>query len=129
MKIVSINNSVKSMKLTVPFDGNIDIDANGIAEVSDKCAEALVKGTKDWKYLDEDKNVIEDGKGEGDVSDKEIKKGINKMSLEEMIELAKESNYPESEWDKFAKNEKNATKLMSAYLFKMYKKTKANDPE
>lgn len=129
MKIVSINHSVKSMKLTVPFDGNIDIDANGIAEVSDKCAEALVKGTKDWKYLDEDKNVIEDGKGEGDVSDKEIKKGINKMSLEEMIELAKESNYPESEWDKFAKNEKNATKLMSAYLFKMYKKTKANDPE
>ena len=129
MKIVSINHSVKSMKLTVPFDGNIDIDANGIAEVSDKCAEALVKGTKDWKYLNEDKNSIEDGKGEGDVSDKEIKEGINKMSLEEMIELAKESNYPESEWDKFAKNEKNATKLMSAYLFKMYKKTKANDPE
>lgn len=129
MKIVSINHSVKSMKLTVPFDGNIDIDANGIAEVSDKCAEALVKGTKDWKYLDEDKNSIEDGKGEGDVSDKEIKECINKMSLEEMIELAKESNYPESEWDKFAKNEKNATKLMSAYLFKMYKKTKANDPE
>lgn len=129
MKIVSINHSVKSMKLTVPFDGNIDIDANGIAEVSDKCAEALVKGTKDWKYLDEDKNGIEDSKGEGDVSDKEIKEGINKMSLEEMIELAKESNYPESEWDKFAKNEKNATKLMSAYLFKMYKKTKANDPE
>ena len=129
MKIVSINHSVKSMKLTVPFDGNIDIDANGIAEVSDKCAEALVKGTKDGKYLDEDKNGIEDGKGEGDVSDKEIKKGINKMSLEEMIELAKESNYPESEWEKFAKNEKNATKLMSAYLFKMYKKTKANDPE
>lgn len=129
MKIVSINHSIKSMKLTVPFDGNIDIDANGIAEVSDKCAEALVKGTKDWKYLDEDKNGIEDGKGEGVVSDKEIKEGINKMSLEEMIELAKESNYPESEWDKFAKNEKNATKLMSAYLFKMYKKTKANDPE
>ena len=129
MKIVSINHSVKSMKLTVPFDGNIDINANGIAEVSDKCAEALVKGTKDWKYLDEDKNGIEDGKGKGDVSDKEIKEGINKMSLEEMIELAKESNYPESEWDKFAKNEKNATKLMSAYLFKMYKKTKANDPE
>ena len=129
MKIVSINHSVKSMKLTVPFDGNIDIDANGIAEVSDKCAEALVKGTKDWKYLDEDKNGVEDGKGESDVSDKEIKEGINKMSLEEMIELAKESNYPESEWDKFAKNEKNATKLMSAYLFKMYKKTKANDPE
>ena len=129
MKIVSINHSVKSMKLTVPFDGNIDIDANGIAEVSDKCAEALVKGTKDWKYLDEDKNGIEDGKGEVDVSDKEIKEGINKMSLEEMIELAKESNYPESEWEKFAKNEKNATKLMSAYLFKMYKKTKANDPE
>lgn len=129
MKIVSINHSVKSMKLTVPFDGNIDIDANGIAEVSDKCAEALIKGTKDWKYLDEDKNGVEDGKGEGDVGDKEIKEGINKMSLEEMIELAKESNYPESEWNKFAKNEKNATKLMSAYLFKMYKKTKANDPE
>lgn len=42
-KIRSINKSVRSMKLTVPYDGTIDINADGVVEVSDACAEALGK--------------------------------------------------------------------------------------
>ena len=50
MKIKAKNQNVASMELIVPVDGRISIDANGVAEVSAKCAAALVKGTNDWDY-------------------------------------------------------------------------------
>ena len=41
MKIKAKNQNVASMELIVPVDGRISIDANGVAEVSAKCAAAL----------------------------------------------------------------------------------------
>lgn len=128
MKIIAKNPRVKSMKLTVPFDGTIDIDANGCAEVSDKCAAALVKGTNDWKYEGEDNSTtqpkIDDENGDEDAK---MIAGIKKMKLEELVATATEAGYPESEWKKFANNSKSGAKLMSAYLIKKYNEAKLND--
>ena len=116
------------MKLTVPYDGTIEIDANGIVEVSDACADALVHGTHDWEYADKAEEVVETDKAEEVVEDEDTKiiSGIKKLSLEEMIETATEAGYPEGEWKKFASNTKNAAKLMAAYLIKKYNESKLN---
>lgn len=109
------------MRLTVPYDGTIEINADGIVEVSDICAAALVKGTSDWEYADKPvkaENFEED-------EDAKIIAGIKKLSLEEMIETANEASYPETEWKKFANN-KNGAKLMAAYLIKKYNEGKLN---
>lgn len=63
MKIKAINEKVRSMKLQVPYDGLISIDANGVAEVSEKAAKILVNGTKDWKYADVKENTDKNKKG------------------------------------------------------------------
>lgn len=123
-KICSINKSVRSMKLTVPYDGTIDIDADGVVEVSDACADALVHGTHDWEYFD--KKTETKKTEEVEDEDTKIISGIKKLSLEEMIETAVEAGYPESEWKKFANNTKNAAKLMAAYLIKKYNESKLN---
>lgn len=126
-KIRSINKSVRAMKLTVPHDGTIEIDANGEVEVSEICAKALVKGTNDWEYADK---AVEEKTGETvpveEDEDAKIIAGIKKLSVEEMIETATEAGYPESEWKKFTAN-KNAAKLMAAYLIKKYNEGKLND--
>lgn len=120
-KIRSINKSVRAMKLTVPYDGTIEINADGIVEVSDICASALVKGTNDWEYAD--KPVKAENPEEDE--DAKIIAGIKKLSLEEMIETANEASYPETEWKKFANN-KNGAKLMAAYLIKKYNEGRLN---
>lgn len=57
MKIKAKNQNVASMELIVPVDGRISIDANGVADVSAKCAAALVKGTNDWEYATKKANA------------------------------------------------------------------------
>lgn len=57
MKIKAKNSKIASMKLIVPVDGEITIDANGVADVSGKCAVALVNGTNDWEYATKAKNA------------------------------------------------------------------------
>nr|DAM87870.1 MAG TPA: hypothetical protein [Caudoviricetes sp.] len=125
-KIRSINKSVCSMKLTVPYDGTIDINADGVVEVSDACAEALVNGTHDWEYADKAPKSNDTTSTVEDDEDTKIIAGIKKLSLEEMIETATEAGYPENEWKKFANNTKNAVKLMAAYLIKKYNESKLN---
>lgn len=120
MKIKSKNPIVRSMKLSIPIDGTIDIDANGITDVSDKAAEALVKGTTEWEYLD---NIPENKITEEKSEDEQIVAGIKKMSIDEMVSMANEAGYPEVEWKKFAKKEK----LMAAYLIKKYNEAKLNE--
>lgn len=111
------------MKLIVPIDGMIDIDANGIADISDKAAEMLVNGTKDWGYLDDaPKNVKADSKEEKS-EDEQVVAGIKTMKLEDMISMATEAGYPEAEWKRFAKKDK----LMAAYLIKKYNEAKLNE--
>lgn len=125
MKIKSKNSSVKSMQLHIPYDGLVEIDANGEVEVSDKAGKLLVEGTNDWNYIGEGENTesVENAEEEaendvkGEDTDDEVIEGIKKMSLEDMITMATEAGYPEKDWKKFAKKDK----LMAAYLIKQYK--------
>lgn len=153
MKIKATNPNIKAMKLIVPVDGIIEVDAKGEANVSEKAAAALVNGTNDWEYVgelkttQEEENVVKDeeptveepGAVEAPVEaaveapvetpeqpieepkevqseDEEVIAGIKAMPLDAMIAMAREANYPESEWARFSKKEK----LMSAYLIKKY---------
>lgn len=131
MKIKAKNNNIKAMKLYVPVDGLIEINADGIANVSERCGIMLITGTNDWEEFKEDKNPAEDKKpaekakkndSESEKpTDEEIISGLKKLSLEECIDTAKAAGYAEKEWEKFAKNEKAAEKLMRQYLVKKYK--------
>lgn len=131
MKIKAKNpRLIKSMKLNVPIDGIIEIDENGVAEVSSKCGQMLIEGTNDWekfgekKVSNEEETNAEAGEKDenADISDEEVIEGIKQMSLDECVALAKQSGYPEKEWEKFAKNEKAAEKLMRQYLIKKFSK-------
>jgi len=62
MKIQAINKNIKSMKLSVPVDGLIEIDENGMAEVSSKCGKMLIEGTNDWKEFKGDKEDSDEKK-------------------------------------------------------------------
>ena len=138
-KIKAIDSQVKGMKLCVPVDGIISIDAEGIAVVSDKAAKILIEGTNDWKMADEGKDAGTDDKsGEKakktaekspateskeneDAEADEVVEGIKKMNLEELVAMAEEAGYDKAEWKKFAnKTGKTGIKLMSAYLIKKY---------
>lgn len=142
MKIKAINKNVKSMKLSVPIDGIIDIDVNGIAEVSPNCGKMLIEGTHDWKEYSEGEDAdepdkepkpdAEDGEhvseGEGgekdsekQPTDEEVIAGLEKLSLQECINMATEAGYPVKEWKKLSKNEKAAENLMRKYLIKKFK--------
>ena len=125
MKIKAKNQNVASMELIVPVDGRISIDANGVAEVSAKCAAALVKGTNDWDYAKEATAVQddeeEDDDNEGEVTDRErFEAHLDTLTLAQMKEYAKEGEMPEEEYEKL-----NSKKLMKAYLLKKYDEAEA----
>lgn len=122
VKIKAKNPAVKGMKLIVPIDGTIDINANGIAEVSENAATLLVNKTNDWEYLDSSKDN-KSTKVEDEDEDAQVIAGIKKMKLEEMIAMAKEAEYPENEWGKFSQK----SKMMAAYLIKKYNEAKLED--
>ena len=125
-KIKAINPNVKSMRLSIPYDGIIEIDANGEALVSQKAAEALVQGTHDWEYAEKVNSKSEKETDESNAEkseDEQVVAGIKKMKIEEMIEMAKAAGYPEKEWERFSKKEK----LMGAYLIKKYNEAKLNE--
>ena len=125
VNIKAVNSGVRGMKLIVPIDGIIEIDANGISSVSEKAAEMLVNGTNDWEYADSKENE-KDVKDNPEKSEDElIFEGIKSMKLDEMLNMAREANYPEEEWSRFAKKEK----LMSAYLIKKYNEAKLIENE
>lgn len=119
MKIKAKNSKVASMKLIVPIDGVIDIDSNGIADVSPKCAVQLVNGTNDWEYLKKNVTEIEETDNESkdeEVSERdELVSGLKEMKLEDMKTMASEAGYPEEEWEKIT-----SKKLMSSYLLKKF---------
>lgn len=116
MKIKAKNSKVFGIKLNVPVDGLIEIDVNGVAEVSEKAAKMLVNGTNDWEYFN-------DSEGDDGNEVDEVISGLKKMTLAQMIDMAKEAGYPESEYQKFAKKEK----LMLAYLIKKYNEAKLTE--
>lgn len=125
MKIKAKNQNVASMELIVPVDGRISIDANGVAEVSAKCAAALVKGTNDWDYAKKATTAQDDEEeeddNEGEATDRErFETHLDTLTLAQMKEYAKEGEMPEEEYEKL-----NSKKLMKAYLLKKYDEAEA----
>lgn len=122
MKIKTKNPKGVSMKLCVPIDGTITVGADGIVDVSPKCAVALVNGTNDWEYVksvkEAEKTSIEDTNPDEDSEKnekEEFEAGLKNMSLAEMKELATEAEYPVEEWEKIT-----TKKLMSGYLLSKF---------
>jgi len=124
MKIKAKNPKVASMKLCVPVDGTINIDADGVTDVSPKCAAYLITGTNDWDYLkkktekvvDDDDDEEDDEEDDTKLSEKEeFEEGLKNMQLVDMKNMAKEAGYPEAEWEKLT-----SKKLMSSYLLKKF---------
>lgn len=127
-EIKALNPNVKGMKLIVPFDGTIEINAEGVATVSERAAEALVKGTNDWEYTEKDNPKSKTENTESNVEkseDEMVVAGIKKMKLDEMLNMAREAGYSEKEWKRFAEKEK----LMAAYLIKKYNEAKLAEGE
>lgn len=117
MKLKTSNASLYGSRLTVPVDGTIQIDRNGEINVSEVCARHLLT-LPEWLAVGE--GVKEDAAPAAETAedqDKAIIDQIRAMSLEEMLETAAETEYPEDEYKKFKKN----SKLMAAYLVKKYK--------
>ena len=135
MKIKAKNQNIASMKLIVPIDGLITIDANGEAEVSPKCAVLLVNNTNDWQYVGKaEKEVTEAPDEEDDAEGTENVKKSERELLEEKVKTAKiaelkemcvEAEFPEDEWKSLSKA------LLSAYILKKYDEATAesNDDE
>lgn len=124
MKIKSKNPKLASMKLNVPVDGQISIDAKGIADVSAKCAVILVTGTNDWEYLTKRAEVVEDEDEDEEVEETERERfeaHLKTLKLEELKSLAEEGEMPREEWEKLG-----SKKLMMAYLLKKYDEAEAN---
>ena len=98
MKIQAKNKSIKSMKLCVPFDGVITIDEKGVADVSAKCAEELVKKTNDWEYVG--KAPVEAEKpAKEEEKPAEAEKETAEKETEEPVEESEEEAEEEEEDD------------------------------
>lgn len=121
MKIKAKNPKNSSMQLIVPVDGLITIDANGVAEVSAKCAAVLVTSTNDWDYakkavaVSNDSDEEEDDVDEDDSDRDKFAAHLDTLTLAQMKDLAKEGEMPEEEYEKLG-----SKKLMKAYLLKKY---------
>lgn len=124
MKIKAKNQNIASMKLIVPIDGLITIDANGEAEVSPKCAVLLVSNTNDWQYVGkavkevtEDHDEKDDAEGTENVEKSErelLEEKVKTAKIAELKEMCVEAEFPENEWKNLSKA------LLSAYILKKY---------
>lgn len=120
MKIKAKNSKIASMKLCVPVDGVISIDVEGVANVSPKCAEILVNGTRDWGYVEEKTQAPESVE---EVSQEDYIKGLNDMKVVELQQMATEAGLPEDEWGKLTK------KLLIAYIVEKTSVDEVEDEE
>jgi hypothetical protein len=124
MKIKAKNPKISSMKLIVPIDGEISIDANGVTDVSPKCAIALVTGTNDWNYASKVKDAVNEATEEGETEEDDVEEAdereeleakLKTMSMAELKAMATEGEFPVEEWEKIS-----SKKLLAAYLLQKY---------
>jgi hypothetical protein len=113
MKIVTSSKQVFGKKLNVPFDGTVEVSEEGILEVSDKCADVLLKQPNFSEIAKPAAKASKSAKKEEDEDD-EDSDGLDDLELEDLIKLAVEASYPDEEFKNFKKNKK----LMLKYLRK-----------
>ena len=118
IKIKAKSSLIKNIKLSVPYDGTIEVDENGVAVVSEPCANVLVNNTHDWDYANSVETTAKDEVDGSDINS--LLDKIKSAPLDELISIATEAGYDKKEWSKFAKNTKAAQKLMSGYLIKKF---------
>lgn len=119
MKIKAKNpKAVAGTRLIVPVDGLIAIDSEGAVEVSDACAEILVKQTSDWDYAEPKKEKAEDEKPAEENQEEEeepterekFESELQNMTVAQMKDLCREGGFPEDEWKALKKS------TLAAYL-------------
>lgn len=134
MKIKAKNQNIASMKLIVPIDGLITIDAEGIAEVSPKCAVLLVNNTNDWQYVGaapkdtaetaEEEKSAESTENDAKTERELLAEKVRDAKVAELKEMCSEAEFPEAEWKNLSKA------LLAAYILKKYDEaTAAADDE
>lgn len=142
MKIKCKNATVKSTNIIVPVDGKIAVDANGVAEVSPKCAGILVSCTSDWEIVkDGSKSALEkqapaegtehtetaeeapateapeegteeEEKEQEKAGEEVTEESLDAMTVAQLKEMCAEAGFDEKEYKNLSK------KLLIAYMLK-----------
>lgn len=132
MKIKAKNpNAVAGIRLIVPVDGLISIDAEGAVEVSDACADILVHQTSDWDYAepvkkgaDTPEEPVDEEEGAGEPTEREkFEEELKSMTVAQMKKLCADGGLPEAEY-------KNLNKaLLAKYILSKYDALTAAEQE
>jgi hypothetical protein len=95
MERIKIQNKIikKSIKLIMPVDGLVQVDSEGIVEVSEKCASIML--LNGWQKVVSE-NKTKESK-EKDNSEENIESKLSGMSVNELKDLAREVGFTEEE--------------------------------
>lgn len=124
MKVRIKTKSIKSTKLIMPIDGLVEIDADGIAEVSEKCAEIMVNKTNSWEMVDgaveaetEESETSETETGEESETETraDFEKKIRLMKFADLKEFAIESGCDKNEVDSITSKKEMVNYLLNQY--------------
>lgn len=107
-KIKIQNKRYAGQKLILPEVGEVQLDNNGVVEVEENIAEALISPEGSlWATVENEEDVEV-------VDTDEVKAQFEAMTLAELVEYAKEAEIPAADYEKFSKNKK----LMVTFLVK-----------
>lgn len=129
VQIKAKNETVRKMNLIMPEDGMVEINAEGIAEVSEKCAEIMTTCTSDWERVDvitehnkENENSDDNNNDEEDERT-QLEAKVKKATIEELKAICKEMEFDEDEYGKLSK------KNLQKYILNKYDKLVEEDEE
>lgn len=109
MKKVEVQHSSRTGAINVPIDGEIELDENGVGEVSEECAELLTTKGKGWSYPGE----------LDDLSDDAIAEFLEGLELSDLKKLALQNKVHKHEEGKDEWGEANKEKeTLIAYIVK-----------
>lgn len=133
VKLKTDDSSLFSRKLNIPIDGEVQISKKGVVLVSDDAADLLLArhnsfystDSKEKEKEDEDNDENDgddedqnDSEGDSETDEEKEKaiaekaKDLEKFTLKQLIELAKNSQIPEEQY----KSAKNSKKEMIKFL-------------
>lgn len=130
VQIKAKNETVRKMNLIMPEDGMVEINAEGIAEVSEKCAEIMTTCTPDWERVDvitehNKENENSDDNNDNDEEDErtQLEAKVKKANIEELKAICKEMEFDEDEYGKLSK------KNLQKYILNKYDKLVEEEEE
>lgn len=128
--VICKDRTLYGSKINLPISGEVAISEEGEVELSEEVAEMLTEGSPSWslkvakvKEVVKTKPEVEDEastQAEDEVEEEEedltaeIKESLNKLTLQELVEMAKTAKYPAEDYKKYKTNKK----LMVAFLVK-----------